>query len=154
MRLRNQKSVLFCFEGLDHKKDKCLSKNKFVHFVLKEIDKQIRVNEKIKKKYELVLLGQVIDWKCFCEKFGKSFHESQGRPGWPTRLMVGLTYLKYIHNLSDEKVIRQFLQSPYWQYFCGYIYFQKKAPLEASNLTRFREYLGEEGAKKLLRQGF
>ena len=52
MRLRNQKSVLFCFEGLDRKKDKCLSKNKSVHFVLKEIDRQIRVNEKIKKKYE------------------------------------------------------------------------------------------------------
>ena len=106
----------------------------------------------INMKDELVLLGQVIDWKCFCEKFGKSFHESQGRPGLPTRLMVGLTYLKYLNNLSDEKVIYQFLHSPYWQYFCGYIYFQKKAPLEASSLTRFRERLGEEGAQELLRQ--
>ena len=65
---------------------------------------------------ELVILGNVIDWKHFCKIFGKSFHESQCRPGLPTRLMVGLTYLKYLHNLSDEKVIKQLLQNPYWQY--------------------------------------
>ena len=81
----------------------------------------------INMKDELIILGKVIDWKHFCEKFGESFHERQGRPGLPTRLMVGLTYLKYLHNLSDEKVIKQFIQNPYWQYFCGYICFQKKA---------------------------
>ena len=93
----------------------------------------------INMRDELIILGEVIDWKHFCKKFGESFHERQGRPGLPTRLMVGLTYLKYLHNLSDEKVIKQFLQNPYWQYFCGFICFQKKAPLEASSLTRFRE---------------
>ena len=103
-------------------------------------------------KDELVILGNVIDWKHFCRTFGASFHESQGRPGLPTRLMVGLTYLKYLHNLSDEKVIKQFMQNPYWQYFCGYICFQKEAPLEVSSLTRFRERLGEEGAEELLKQ--
>ena len=101
---------------------------------------------------ELIILGKVIDWKHFCKKFGKSFHERQGRPGLPTRLMVGLTYLKYLHNLSDERVIKQFLHDPYWQYFCGFICFQKKAPLEASSLTRFRERLGEQGAEELLKQ--
>ena len=57
----------------------------------------------INLKDELVILSEVIDWKHFCKTFGSSFHESQGRPGLPTRLMVGLTYLKYLHNLSDEK---------------------------------------------------
>ena len=66
--------------------------------------------------------------------------------------MVGLTYLKYLHNLSDEKVIKQFLHDPYWQYFCGFICFQKEASLEDSSLTRFRERLGEEGAEELLKQ--
>ena len=103
-------------------------------------------------KDELVILGNVIDWEHFCKTFGESFHESQGRPGLPTRLMVGLTYLKYLHNLSDEKVIKQFLHDPYWQYFCGFICFQKEASLEDSSLTRFRERLGEEGAEELLKQ--
>ena len=103
-------------------------------------------------KNELILLGKAIDWEHFCERFGESFHKSQGRPGLPTRLMVGLTYLKYLHNLSDEKVIKQWLQNPYWQYFCGFSYFQKQEPCEASSLTRFRERLGEEGAEDLLKQ--
>ena len=64
-------------------------------------------------KDELILLGKAIDWKHFCERFGESFHKSQGRLGLPTRLMVGLTYLKYLHNLSDEQVIKQWLQNPY-----------------------------------------
>ena len=106
----------------------------------------------INMKDELVILGNVIDWEHFCKTFGESFHESQGRPGLPTRLMVGLTYLKYLHNLSDEKVIKQFLHDPYWQYFCGFICFQKEASLEDSSLTRFRERLGEEGAEELLKQ--
>ena len=101
-------------------------------------------------KDELVLLGNAINWKHLCESFGKSFHVSQGRPGLSTRLMVGLTYLKYLHNLSDEKVIKQFSQNPYWQYFCGFNYFQTQMPCEGSSLTRFRERLGEEGAEKLL----
>ena len=101
---------------------------------------------------ELVILGNAIDWKHFSKIFGKNFHESQGRPGLSTRLMVGLTYLKYLHNLSDEKVIKQFLHDPYWQYFCGFVCFQKKAPLEDSSLTRFRKRLGEEGAEELLKQ--
>ena len=44
----------------------------------------------INMKDEFIILGKVIDWKHFCEKFGESFHERQGRPGLPTRLMVGL----------------------------------------------------------------
>ena len=80
----------------------------------------------INMKDEFIILGKVIDWKHFDKKFGESFHERQGRPGLPTRLMVGLTYLKYLHNLSDEKVRKLFLQNPYWQYFCGFICFQKK----------------------------
>ena len=105
----------------------------------------------INMKDELVVLGDVIDWEHFCKTFGESFHESQGRPGLSIRLMVGLTYLKYLHDLSDEKVIKQFLQNPYWQYFCGFICFQKEAPLEGSSLTRFRERLGEGGAEELVK---
>lgn len=52
VRLKNQRSAFFRAEGMD-KKDKCLSKNKSVHFVLKEIDKQVEMNEGIKRKYEL-----------------------------------------------------------------------------------------------------
>jgi len=31
--------------------------------------------------------------------------EDKGRPAKPTRLMVGLHYLKHTYNLSDEEVV-------------------------------------------------
>ncbi|MCZ0933540.1 MAG: transposase [Oligoflexia bacterium] len=53
VRLKNQRSAFFRCEGLDHKKDKCISKNESIHFILKEIDKQIELNESVKKNYNL-----------------------------------------------------------------------------------------------------
>ena len=113
---------------------------------------EVLIESFIDTKQELIILGDSIDWDFFCKEFGKNFDNQTGRPGLPTRLMVGLTYLKYLYGLSDEEVVLQFLQNPYWQYFCGFIYFQTKVPLEASSLTRFRHRLGEKGAERLLEQ--
>ena len=33
--------------------------------------------------------------------------------------MVGLQLLKYLENLSDEKLVVQFKRNPYYQAFCG-----------------------------------
>jgi hypothetical protein len=33
--------------------------------------------------------------------------------------MVGLEILKFLENLSDEKVVVQFKRNPYYQAFCG-----------------------------------
>ena len=34
-------------------------------------------------------------------------------------MMVGLLYLKYAYNLSDDQVLDRWLESPYMQYFTG-----------------------------------
>ena len=52
VRLKNQRSALFCAEGLDPKRDKFSSKASSRDFVLKQIEEQIKVNESIKMKYE------------------------------------------------------------------------------------------------------
>ncbi len=40
--------------------------------------------------------------------------------GQPTRLLIGLHYLKYAFNESYESVVERWVENPYWQYFCGY----------------------------------
>ena len=40
-----------------------------------------------------------------------------GRGSLPVRMMVGLLYLKYAYNLSDDLVLERWLGSPYMQYF-------------------------------------
>lgn len=56
----------------------------------------------VDKDQPLVELSNRLDWKGFEEKFGKHYEASKGRAGVPTQLMVGLHYLKYTYNLSDE----------------------------------------------------
>ncbi|PID76977.1 MAG: hypothetical protein CSB24_03730 [Deltaproteobacteria bacterium] len=42
--------------------------------------------------------------------------------------MVGLLTLKKLRNLSNESVVEQWVESGYFQYFCGEAYFQWNPP--------------------------
>jgi IS5 family transposase len=64
--------------------------------------------------------------------------------------MVGLHYLKHTYNLSDEEVVSQWLENPYWQYFCGNEYFEHDFPIDASSMTRWRKRVSVAGMEKLL----
>ena len=55
--------------------------------------------------HPLVQLAKAINWVGLDKCFGSSYCPVQGRPGIPTRLMVALNYLKYLHDLSDEGVL-------------------------------------------------
>ena len=72
-----------------------------------------------------------------------TLYSEEGRPGIPIRLMVGLHYLKHTYDLSDEEVVAQWAENPYWQYFCGETYFQQHLPIDPSQMTRFRKRIGE-----------
>ena len=111
-----------------------------------------RLDSFLNMKHELVQLSDCIDWESFVNKFGAYFYEQKGRPGLPVRLVVGLTYLKYLYNLSDENVVKHFLESPYMQYFCGYDYFQHELPCHRTSLIKWRNRLGEKGSEELLKE--
>ena len=100
--------------------------------------------------HPLVKLGDLIDWQKIEEVLSKSYHESKGRPGKRIRLMVGLHYLKYTYNLSDEEVLYRWLENPYWQYFTGEKVFQTQLPIDSSSMTRFRKRLRENDLEELL----
>jgi IS5 family transposase len=99
----------------------------------------------------LVRLGLCIDWAWFELVLGATYHPTQGAPGINTRLMVALHYLKYQHDLSDENVEAHWVENPYWQHFSGQQFFQHRAPIDSSSMTRWRGRLGEAGAEQMLR---
>lgn len=111
-----------------------------------------RLDQIIDMDRPLIRLSEQIDWSAFEEEFGSLYHEKRGRPGLPIRLLVGLTYLSRLYNLSDEAVVEQWLDNPYWQYFCGFEYFQHVYPLDPSSLVRWRKRIGEKGIEFLLQQ--
>src|SRR5215469_15920228 len=64
-----------------------------------------RLEAIIDPHHALVRLAGLVPWSRFDEAFGR-FYRPIGRPAKPTRLMVGLHYLKHVHDLSDEEVRR------------------------------------------------
>ena len=110
----------------------------------------VRLDFLCNETHPLVRLSKVIDWSQFDQAFGKLYSEGQGRPAKPTRLLVGLHYLKHAKGLSDEEVVAQWVENAYWQLFCGEAYFQHELPIDPSSMTRWRTRLKSEGLETLL----
>lgn len=102
--------------------------------------------------HRLCRLSRQIDWDVFEQEYGALYATGPGRPGLPTRLMVGLHYLKYLYNESDESVVERWLENPYWQYFCGYEYLQHQLPLHPTSLVKWRQRIGADKLELLLKE--
>lgn len=113
---------------------------------------QARLEQIIDLKHPLCKLSHAINWSVFVTEFGPYYSETQGRPAKPIRLMVGLHYLKYAFNESDETVVERFLENPYWQYFCGFKYFEHELPLDPTTLVKWRKRVGPEKMEVLLKE--
>jgi transposase, IS5 family len=111
-----------------------------------------RLDNILDTRHPLFKLAHKIDWSVFESEFGALYVEKVGRPGLPIRLLVGLHYLKHAYRESDESVVEKFLENPYWQYFCGFEYFQHHFPLDPSTLVRWRKRVGPEGMEKLFQE--
>ena len=101
------------------------------------------------QRHELLRLASLIDWSRFEREYGALYAE-QGRPGLPTRLMVGLHLLKHVKALSDEQVCATWIENPYFQAFCGETYFQHALPLDRSSMSRWRGRIGPEKLEAVL----
>jgi len=108
-----------------------------------------RLDQLLDRQHPLFVLAGKIDWPIFDKKFG-SLYSEKGRPGKPTRLLVGLHYLKHAFNESDESVVARLLENPYWQYLCGFEFFIHRLPIDPSSLTRWRKRIGPKGLEQLL----
>lgn len=111
-----------------------------------------RLDAIIDMRHPLVALAQKVDWAFLEKTFGEAYTDGPGQPPLPTRLMAGLTILKYTHDLSDEVLCARWVENPYYQFFCGEEFFQHKLVLDRSSLTRWRQRMGEEKVKALLQE--
>jgi IS5 family transposase len=113
---------------------------------------QARLDNIISLDHALVHLADAIQWERFDEEYAQFYCQDNGAPGLPTRLMVGLYYLKYTFNLSDEELVKRWLENPYWQYFCGEEYFQSDFPCDDTSLGVWRRRIGEEKLKLVIEE--
>ncbi len=110
----------------------------------------MRLENMLDINHELIKLSKHIDWESLDKEWGALFVSTKGAPAIRTRLIAGLHYLKHLHDLSDEQVVKGWTENPYWQYFCGEEYFQHKMPIHPVTMTKWRNRLGKSGSEKLL----
>jgi IS5 family transposase len=108
-----------------------------------------RLDNLIDLRHEFVRLSGLIDWGRFDEAFGALYAE-KGRPGLPTRLMVGLHLIKHARGLSDELVCAQWVENAYFQYFTGETYFQTALALDRTSMSVWRGRIGPEKLEALI----
>lgn len=113
---------------------------------------QVHFRQILDPDHPLVRLADRIDWPRFDVAFADSYSEDLGAPGKAIRLMVGLQYLKYTFNESDESVVDRWIENPYWQYFCGFTHMQHEAPIDPSSISRWRKRVGSERLEQLLKE--
>lgn len=107
--------------------------------------------DQLNPKHPLLKLAETIPWDYFEEEFSALYCASgPGKPGKPIRLMVGLSILKHLEDVSDEVLVNRWVQNPYYQAFCGEVSFQWRLPCAPSEMTVFRKRLGASGFEKIL----
>ena len=95
-------------------------------------------------------MANEIDWLSIENKFLPTYSYLKGRPAKEVRLMVGLQYLKATYRENDESVVVKWVENPYWQYFCGEVYFQSNCPINPTMMTKFRNRLDKNKISDLL----
>jgi len=103
----------------------------------------VRLDSLVDPAHPLIQLAGKIDWDRLERELSTPFHEYQGAPAMPVRLMAGLQYLKHTFNLSDEILLKRWVENPYWQYFCGCCFFEYEVPIHPTSMTKWRNLHGD-----------
>ena len=105
--------------------------------------------EMLNPDHQLVQLTKRLDWAAIETGFAP-LYSTEGRPSIPIRVMVSLLMLQRLFDVSDEDVVKQWVQNPYWQFFSGMMTFQWKVPCDPTELVKFRHRIGPSGAEAIL----
>ncbi len=111
---------------------------------------QAHFDQLLNLDHELIVLASQIDWPGLDAVFADCYAPDIGAPAKAIRLMVGLQYLKYTFDKSDESVVAHWVENPYWQYFCGYTHMQHDCPIHPTSMTKWRNRVGPQRLEKLL----
>jgi len=106
----------------------------------------------IDPSHELCQLVKKINWDDVEKDFAR-YYSTKGAPSIPVRIIVGLILLKQVYRYSDKSALGQWMENPYWQHFCGQVYFQHKSPFYFSDFSHFRRRIGTDGVNRISQLG-
>lgn len=107
------------------------------------------LTELLNPNHPLCAISGQMGWREIETGF-EPLYAGKGRRPKPIRLMVSLLMLKRMYGLSDESVVRIWIENPYFQFFSGETVFQWKRPCHPTDLVYFRKRIGEEGLGRVV----
>ncbi|MDX8430251.1 MAG: IS5 family transposase (plasmid) [Candidatus Algichlamydia australiensis] len=110
-----------------------------------------RLSDQLNPKNPLFKMSKAVPWEDLEKALSPYFPSKVGAPAKPIRLISGLFMLQHCFDVSDEDTLQNWLENPYWQFFCGYDYLQWELPINPSSMSRWRKRIGVEGAEAILR---
>lgn len=102
--------------------------------------------------HDLCIRAKLVNWDKVEKDFGV-FYSNKGAPSIPMRIMAGLILLKQVYRCSDKSALVHWVENPYWQHFCGEVYFQHKAPFYVGDFGQFRKRIGKDGERMIVQLG-
>lgn len=109
----------------------------------------VELRELIDRERPLIAFMERFNWAAAEIEIRLVTGQRPARRGKPFRLMTGLYLLKTFHGCGAAELLDRWMENPYWQYFCGYRYFQYERPAHPSSLYRWQRRLGTEGRRIL-----
>lgn len=88
--------------------------------------------------------AEMIPWDKIEEKYAELFPSETGMPAKPLRMALGSLLIQKKYGYSDEELVEQLRENPYYQYFIGMPGYEDKYPFVPSLLVEFRKRLSEE----------
>jgi hypothetical protein len=91
-----------------------------------------------------IKLAKQIPWTQIEEKYAQLFPSNTGNVAKPLRMALGSLIIQTKYGFSDEELVEQLTENPYYQYFIGLPGYQKTAPYDPSLLVSFRKRISAE----------
>ena len=104
--------------------------------------------------HELLLLRDIIPWQSIIDRLVPHYNSQKGRTGHSLRMLVAISILSRLRQLSDRKVIATVQENRYMQYFCNVPDAGLRTFLHPSTLCRFRKRMGKAGIAIIEEQVF
>ena len=96
------------------------------------------------KNNRWVKLAAAIPWDELAAGYYKALSPKNGRKSIDARIIIGSVILKHKLKLSDEEVVEQIKENPYFQYFIGNEGYEYKIPFVPSLFVEIRKRMGNE----------
>lgn len=99
---------------------------------------------KLNPENRWVIKAATIPWNEIEDQYAKLFPSKTGMPAKPLRTALGSLLLQKHLKCSDEELVQEITENPYFQYFIGCPGFEEKRPFVPSLMVEFRKRLNEE----------